>query len=420
MEVPVGTPLTVQGNLNLPTGFNVLVNNQTYIKQPTAGSSNVYMGLNAGTSGGGTNNLAIGTNAGPAITAGGNNNVFLGSGAGASNTTGTANVFIGANAGLSNLTGTGNMFIGQLAGLSTTGSYNLFLGNSSGQQTTGGAGNTFIGNGSGYANTSGQNNTYIGNSAGFTGNATGQANTFIGYGAGTNGPNVNNSTAIGVNAVVTADNSIIIGAANAAWKVGIGNTAPQNKVEITAGVAATSGLRFTNLKSTDAASMTNQTKVLSVNASGDVILVSTNASTREGVTEAFWQRKGSFLQSTQDDAVIIGANTRTPVGYKLFVEQGILTEKVKVALKNTSDWSDYVFQSDYKLKSLSEVESFIQANKHLPGVPSAQEMVEKGNDLHKTDAKLLEKIEELTLYSIQQQKEIDQLKQLVKQLVEKK
>lgn len=91
-----------------------------------------------------------------------------------------------------------------------------------------------------------------------------------------------------------------------------------------------------------------------------------------------------------------------PTGYKLYVQTGILTEKVKVALTTTTDWADYVFAKDYKLKSLTEVNSFINSNKHLPGVPSASELVEQGGfDLGKMDAKLLEKIEELTLYLIQ-------------------
>ncbi|MBD2704466.1 bZIP transcription factor [Spirosoma sp. BT702] len=375
--------------------------------------TNTFLGRGAGVSSTtmATNNTFIGHNAGRATTSGINNS-FLGEQAGFSNTSGLANVFIGFQTGYSNTTGLGNLFMGQLAGYNSNGSYNMFIGNSSGQGTTSGSGNTFIGNGSGYGNTTGQNNTYIGNGAGFTGNGAGQSNTFIGQNAGvSSGAVVNNSTAIGAGAQVSADNSIVLGAPSPLWKVGIGNTAPNNKLEITHGTNGQSGLRFTNLKSSNAASATNQTKVLSVNENGDVILVSTNASTREGVTEVFWQRKGSFLQSIQDDAVVIGSNVaRTPAGYKLFVEQGILTEKVKVAVKNTSEWSDKVFDDTYQLKGLSEVENYIKLNKHLPGIPSAQEMVEKGNDLHKTDAKLLEKIEELTLYSIQLEK-ADQVKQ---------
>lgn len=103
-----------------------------------------------------------------------------------------------------------------------------------------------------------------------------------------------------------------------------------------------------------------------------------------------------------------------PSGYRLYVEDGILTEKLKVGLKTTSDWSDYVFASDYKLLSLSEVERFIKANKHLPDVPSAEEVVRTGIDVAKMDAKLLQKIEELTLYVIEQQKQIEELKSMMK------
>jgi hypothetical protein len=101
--------------------------------------------------------------------------------------------------------------------------------------------------------------------------------------------------------------------------------------------------------------------------------------------------------------------TATTYDYKLYVEKGILTERLKVALKTTGDWSDYVFADDYDLKSLDEVESFINANKHLPGVPSAQEVVNTGIDVAEMDATLLKKVEELTLYIIEQNKRIQSL-----------
>jgi len=90
----------------------------------------------------------------------------------------------------------------------------------------------------------------------------------------------------------------------------------------------------------------------------------------------------------------------------LYVQTGILTEKVKVALATSTDWSDYVFEKNYKLRSLEEVKSYVEVNKHLPGVPSANELMEQGGiDIGKMDAKLLEKIEELTLYSVQLKEE---------------
>ncbi|HEV7230978.1 MAG TPA: hypothetical protein VGO45_06605 [Bacteroidia bacterium] len=113
-------------------------------------------------------------------------------------------------------------------------------------------------------------------------------------------------------------------------------------------------------------------------------------------------------QLTVNGTTLIGdpAAVTLPAGYKLYVQTGILTEKVKVALTTTTDWADYVFEKNYKLKSLDEVKSFVEKNKHLPGVPSASDLKEQGGiDLGKMDAKLLEKIEELTLYSIQLKEE---------------
>ncbi len=114
--------------------------------------------------------------------------------------------------------------------------------------------------------------------------------------------------------------------------------------------------------------------------------------------------------------VLIG-NTTMPAGYKLYVEQGILTEKVKVALKTSANWADHVFAPGYKLKPLSEVETFIQQYSHLPGIPSAEALVKEGGiDMNQMFARQMEKIEELTLYMIELNKENEQLKKEVQAL----
>jgi hypothetical protein len=102
--------------------------------------------------------------------------------------------------------------------------------------------------------------------------------------------------------------------------------------------------------------------------------------------------------------------------YKLYVAKGILTEKVKVALKSSADWADYVFKKGYELMPLDKVESFIAENGHLPNVPSAEEVFDTGIDVATMDAKLLEKIEELTLYMIDLKKTNEQLNTRVNQL----
>lgn len=94
--------------------------------------------------------------------------------------------------------------------------------------------------------------------------------------------------------------------------------------------------------------------------------------------------------------------------YKLFVAKGVLSEDYGIGPK--SSWSDFVFNKDYALKTIPEVEEFISENSHLPDVPSAKQVAEDGYSQHDMNKILLQKIEELTLYTIQQQKEIQDLK----------
>jgi len=114
---------------------------------------------------------------------------------------------------------------------------------------------------------------------------------------------------------------------------------------------------------------------------------------------------------TVNGNVLIGdpSTVSLPSGYRLYVQTGILAEKVKVAIPGTANWSDYVFEKTYKLKSFEELESYILANKHLPNIPSAEEMVKEGLDVANMDAKLLEKIEELHLYFLQLEKRLKDL-----------
>lgn len=95
--------------------------------------------------------------------------------------------------------------------------------------------------------------------------------------------------------------------------------------------------------------------------------------------------------------------------FKLFVKKGIRTEKVKVDLAS-GVWADYVFEDDYELKSLDEVEEYINENGHLPKMPSAEEVEKEGLNLGEMDALLLEKIEELTLYMINLKQENEKMK----------
>ncbi|MBL7765350.1 MAG: hypothetical protein JNJ58_04610 [Chitinophagaceae bacterium] len=143
------------------------------------------------------------------------------------------------------------------------------------------------------------------------------------------------------------------------------------------------------------------------------IRLSGNASTimnLENSSLSFGTNNLSRMTINPTGTVVIGTTT-TPSGYKLYVEQGILTEKVKVALKTSANWADFVFHDDYKLQPLPEVEAYIKTHKHLPGIPSADQVVQEGLDLAVMDAKLLQKIEELTLHMIRLEKEMAALKE---------
>ena len=83
-------------------------------------------------------------------------------------------------------------------------------------------------------------------------------------------------------------------------------------------------------------------------------------------------------------------------------------------IQKLSDWADYVFDNNYKLKPLAEVESFIKQNHHLPEVPTTQEVNENGMEVGATNTLLLKKVEELTLYIIEQQRRIEALEKEIK------
>lgn len=122
-------------------------------------------------------------------------------------------------------------------------------------------------------------------------------------------------------------------------------------------------------------------------------------------------------------SVHIGPDNLTPTifdygdqltDYLLWVEKGIVSEDFAIA--NVDNWSDHVLQDDYDLKPLSEVESFIEQEGHLPGVPSAEEVKDNGYTVHEMTRTLLGKVEELTLHTIAQQKALEEQQAEIAQL----
>lgn len=138
---------------------------------------------------------------------------------------------------------------------------------------------------------------------------------------------------------------------------------------------------------------------------GIVFYTNTPGSVTEG--QAFTGSLSMVIKANGD----IGIGTATP-REKLSVNGNIRAREIKV---DATNWPDYVFATDYHPLSPDELERYISANKHLPGLPSAKEAEENGVELGKMNKKLLEKIEELTLYMIGQQKEINELKKKLNQ-----
>ncbi|MEN0010456.1 hypothetical protein [Flavobacterium nitrogenifigens] len=263
----------------------------------------------------------------------------------------------------------------------TSGTQNTFYGYKAGKNNSSGDYNTFIGNEAGNSNTLGSNNTYIGALTGDTN--YGNNNTFIGSGAG-GGYEGNENIFIGIDTgnAGSGNNNIFIG-----------NNAGFGQI-------------------------TNNRLVIENNG--------------QSVYPLIW---GDFAQDQLkfNGKVGIGygfGNFPTTAGsvnvsnYNLFVKGGILTEEVRVNLQG--DWADYVFSKDYELMPLQKIEIFIKENGHLPNMPSAKQVKEEGIELGQIAKMQQEKIEELTLHMIEQNKtiekqseEIKELKELVKQLIEK-
>ncbi|MBL7765029.1 MAG: collagen-like protein [Chitinophagaceae bacterium] len=117
-------------------------------------------------------------------------------------------------------------------------------------------------------------------------------------------------------------------------------------------------------------------------------------------------------------AQLIGSNSAvTATGYSLSVDGQVIAEGFTTL--NSTSWPDYVFEKDYKLMPLTELEQSIKENKHLPKIPPASVMETKGINLGEMTTSLTEKIEELTLYIIELNKANEALKQRVNQLEEK-
>jgi hypothetical protein len=322
------------------------------------------LGVNANAT---SSTVSIGTDAGRYAAGGTGSNVYIGLDSGKGTNTvansGWANTYVGRGSGSNNATGEANTFIGYNTGSSnSSGLHNIAIGAGTGLTTTGSR-NVSIGVGSGSYINEGNNNVYIGEGAGSYNQDTSN-NIFLGYSAGQSAYGANNIL-IGTytGEVFNGDNTLMV-----------------------------DNYYF------------GDTPLIWGNFEDDQLKFHGKVGIGGNSTTAF----GDFPAA---------AGSVDVTGYNLFVKGGILTEEIRVSLN--AGWADYVFDKGYDLKPLAEVEDFIAENGHLPNVPSAKEVCENGIELGEMAKIQQEKIEELTLYLIEQHKAIEELKAQVKALSKK-
>jgi len=132
-------------------------------------------------------------------------------------------------------------------------------------------------------------------------------------------------------------------------------------------------------------------------------------------TKKSFLKSGSIVDESvvcSDMKVVVGIGLKDDISKYQFAVGGALGA-TRIEVKS-SFWPDLVFEEDYELRSLEQVEQFVIQNKHLPDVPSEKTVIEHGIDLGSMDAILLQKIEELTLYIIEQDKRMDSLSSAIK------
>ena len=224
-------------------------------------------------------------------------------------------------------------------------------------------------------------------------------------------------------AIIGQPDQVGLSVSRTTTNVGIGTTSPQAKLDIKGDLTIGNSAAYNNIVFKTGAS---------INGFNGVFEISPKTLPGSGTAQhaTYFKNATHSGGKTMHNVFVdgnIGIGVTDTKGFNLAVagSNGIVAEKVTVKLQ--SAWPDYVFTNDYKLPTLKEVEKQIKENGHLANIPSAEEVSENGIELGEMNKKLLEKVEELTLYTIQQEKELDkqgkeieELKALVKKLIDSK
>jgi hypothetical protein len=342
------------------------------------------------------------------------NNALFGKGAGSSITTGYEDMFIGSNAGRNNTTGRQNVAIGFNAlNSNQTGQRNMAIGSFALGDTENKSGNTAVGYDAGRHSKNAENVVYIGYDAGRT-DKHGYYNTLIGADA---------AQQLGETATSSNDtryNAIIGGKAATYIRKGSNNTIIGSYAYSTATSGDANILIGYNVANNQE-SISNELWIDNSNTDDPLIWgdftsneLQVNGQLNVGVGSA--SIAGTVAHF--DGRVYISENGGSEEGfgtasgtnyddYLLWVEEGIVSSDFAIA--EITAWPDYVFKNDYDLASLEKVEEHILTKGHLPTMPSALEIESNGFTMKDMTQRTVKTIEELTLHTIAQEKQIDAL-----------
>lgn len=196
------------------------------------------------------------------------------------------------------------------------------------------------------------------------------------------------------------------GFVNVASSIGLGTSNPSTRLHIPTG--------------SDAGSSHNTPGfiLLGNSSSGNSLAIDNNEIAVRNTVGGGMSGSDLFLQNDAGDVILCGSENGAvgigvlsgasiPAGFLLAVDGKIISEELKVQL--STNWPDYVFDNTYKLRSFDELRKFIADNKHLPNIPSASEVEKNGIEVGDMQKRMMEKIEELTLYILELEKKVSKL-----------